>query len=265
MPKHEKQELELADFSERVVAFGVDAALFTIGYFLTFRMLFPEFPIVLYPAARYWFHLWAALFLLYQAFFAADGRASIGKSLLGLSVVDGDGQRLDLNQSLLRAVLYLPSSIFGLGFVWSLLNPTRQAWHDLAVGSTVVRERAPSPAIRALVRAGACACLALVGVTYMWQNVWADRYYGIMTVAYANVGLKEISQLETAYHKLHGRYAQDIFELSSVSVDPKGFLTDSANLFDLSMDFHIDVTKTGYTVVARAHDEARTPIRFAGS
>ena len=254
--------VELAAFSERVLAFSLDAGLFVAGYYLSFRLAFPRYPLVLHPAMAYWHFLWVALFVIYQAFFSSEGRASLGKALLGLRVLQ-DGESLSLRHAVLRSALYPVSAILGLGFLWALFSRERQCWHDMVVGSVVVRERPFRGGRSLLIRAGAGFCLLLLAGLGMWAFVWGPRYHRIMMVAYAKVGLKEMAQLQQLHRLEKARYADDLFGLAEASVDPNGFLAGAGNLLDVKSLVFAN-TEQGFTIVARALDDQRTVVRISG-
>jgi uncharacterized RDD family membrane protein YckC len=261
-----EEEAELASFSERVLAFCLDLALFGAGYWVSFRLVFRGYPLVVHPAMPSWRYIWALLFVLYQAYLSCEGRVSRGKKLLGLKVIrDRDGEPLGLGQAAIRSVLYPVSSILGLGFLWSLFNQTHQCWHDLPVGSIVVREKALLAGRRTLVRAGACLCLLVLGGAWFWNNVWGPRYHRLMSVSYAQIGLREMAYLEGAYHKSTGRYADNIVSLAKMSKDPDGFLHAMTTLLDLDAGITFQNTAKGFAIMARARDDHHTPVHIEGS
>ncbi len=261
---NERGEPRLATFSERALAISVDYAIFAAGYWLTQRAFFPD-PILAVRNTGLWLMIWAALFVLYQAYSSSEGRSSLGKSLLGLKVVTLEREPLGVGQALIRSALYLPSSFMGLGFLWSFLGNSRQCWHDMAAGSVVVCERPRQSEPMLWVRAGAAACVALFALGFMWERVWEPRYNRVKVVAYAYMGLKEMASLQQDHLKQKGRYAENVFELASLSVDPKSFLTDMAVYFDADSGININANRHGYTISARARDTRRTPVTIRGS
>jgi hypothetical protein len=71
--------------------------------------------------------------------YSTSGQTS-GKSLLGIKVVSIDGSSLDWRKGILRYVGYILSGIpLCLGFLWSIWDPDKQAWHDKIAGTCVVR------------------------------------------------------------------------------------------------------------------------------
>lgn len=261
---HQDFEINPADFSIRVVAFCIDLGLAFAGYFLSIKLVFPQYPPMLNPYSPPWISLWMGLFLLYQAVFSCGGRRSVGKALLGLRVVDREGNPLTATKAVIRSAAYLVSSILNLGFLWSLLNPSRQCWHDLPVGSLVVDARPKGPEMRALLRAGAFACMAILGGLWYWNNVVTPRYNSITDVAYAQVGLNEIKELQGIYHFSHGQYADNLWALAEETGTPNLFMQDMAALFDPDYGIQISTTATGYAVLARANDDDKTLIAFNG-
>ncbi|MFA5140779.1 MAG: RDD family protein [Elusimicrobiota bacterium] len=257
-------EVDLATFSERVVAFSIDYALFAAGYFLSMKLASPETPALINPHGMKWALLWMSLFLAYQAWSSFGGRVSVGKRLMGLKVVTLDGRELGAGYAALRSIGYLPSCVCGAGFLWMLLNRARQTWHDMIVGSLVVEAAPRSDASRGRVRVGASLCILLFAGLWVWEFVLAAPYYNTMTVAYAQAGLSRLGELQEMHKGQKGRYADDLLSLSSVTADPEGFMRDIAALYEADPGVQIVVVGDGYTIEARARDKGRTEIHFTG-
>jgi uncharacterized RDD family membrane protein YckC len=68
--------------------------------------------------------------------------ATPGKMLLGTRIVDArTGGRITASQSLVRYLAYVVALLpLGLGFLWVLIDPRGQGWHDKLAGTVVVRE-----------------------------------------------------------------------------------------------------------------------------
>ena len=88
--------------------------------------------------------LWA--FLYYWVSTAVTGR-TIGKWLVGLRIVERDGQPLRGRGAFVR-VLTFPLSflVFGLGLVGIVIGRERQAWHDKFAKTVVVYDWGDRPA-----------------------------------------------------------------------------------------------------------------------
>ena len=77
--------------------------------------------------------------IIYQAFFVMHYGATIGKLVMKIRVVEintleNPNVLSALNRAIFRVISEL---VFYLGFLWGMLNPSRQAWHDLT-GKTLV-------------------------------------------------------------------------------------------------------------------------------
>ncbi|MBI3288089.1 MAG: RDD family protein [Elusimicrobia bacterium] len=247
----ETNDYRLASFPERALAFSIDYALFAVAFGLS-------------PRGPAWVALCGAGFVAYQAFFSCGGRASLGKSLLGLRVVNLHEEPLRWDAALIRSATYLVSSVLSLGFLYALVNRNRQAWHDLAAGSCVVCGRERGGFEAALIQAGGLACLSLFVGAWAWQNVGRPQQERAQAVGYANEGLSEIKSLQQTYYARYGRYAPDLFALAEVSADPRAFLRDMAVLFGSQEDVRIQVNARGYRIEAFANDEARTLVAANG-
>ena len=255
-----ENEAELAGIADRILAFGVDAMLCFGGYALSRRLAFPNYPLSYYPAERWWWLVWVGAFLLYQVFFASEGRATLGGRLAGIRVAEPDGSDLSMNRAFLRTAFFPISAVSGLGLLWALFTDQRQCWHDFVAGSTVIRGRPQTPFGRGLAAVGAAILLVAMGGTTMWRLVWSDRYDDVMTLKAARVGLDEVSRLEDEYQKKNGAYADNLFDLAPLSDSPDRFMKDMANVFDLDRGFQIRVSSSGYTVVGHAQDDAGSKV-----
>lgn len=262
MSQHDPQSRP-AVFSERALAFAVDYALFAALWAALVKAADPSLPVLHSGKGALVGLILAALFLVYQAFFSCEGRVSLGKRLLGLRVVGGDGEPLSLGAALFRTACYGPSSFFYLGFFWSLVDPRGRTWHDLAAGSVVVTTVPLTDRRRLAFRGAAGLLLVAFAGVWGWRNLYEERYLRIMTVAHAKAGLQEVRALQELYKLKHGRYAGGLIALSSASVDPQGFLRDASALYRLS-SFRFKADAKSYAVVARAKDPRGTLVAVSG-
>lgn len=70
---------------------------------------------------------------------------SMGGMIVGLRVVRSDGSPVQAADAIVRGLVgVLSFAAFGLGVLWILRDPQRQAWHDKAVGTVVVKVPRPS-------------------------------------------------------------------------------------------------------------------------
>ena len=78
--------------------------------------------------------------IIYQAFFVMKYGASIGKIIMKIRVIEVNTlQTPSVVSALNRAIFRVISEmIFYLGFLWGLLNPQRQTWHDKTARTLVI-------------------------------------------------------------------------------------------------------------------------------
>lgn len=96
-----------------------------------------------HPTLAWRYGLRAALLAVTGAYFAiswARGGQTIGMRAWRLRVVDTHGNALPWPRCVLRFLAAcLSLGVIALGFVWCLVDARRRAWHDIAVGSVLVR------------------------------------------------------------------------------------------------------------------------------
>ena len=81
-----------------------------------------------------------AMKIIYQAFFTMQYGASIGKIAMKIRVIeiqtlDNPNVLSSLNRAIFRVVSEM---LFYLGFLWGMLNPAKQTWHDNTAKTLVV-------------------------------------------------------------------------------------------------------------------------------
>jgi len=79
--------------------------------------------------------------LAYFSFFHGAWGQTIGKMIVGLRVVQADGQPLTFSRALVRALAYSISAVpVFLGFLWVGFTSNKRSWHDAISGTIVVRD-----------------------------------------------------------------------------------------------------------------------------
>ncbi len=90
------------------------------------------------------FPLYLALFLLastYFMFLHGFGGKTVGKMILGIRLINGEGDYIGLWDAFVRWIGYFVSAGFlFIGFLWALFDSEGQAWHDKIAGTYVVRD-----------------------------------------------------------------------------------------------------------------------------
>lgn len=129
---------------------------------------------------------WTALIVpaLYLGLLPATPlQATLGKRIVGLRICDRSGKRIGILRALLRLVAFVPSiGIAGAGFILAAFTPRRQALHDLAAGTFVVKRGAtpeeivqvPAP-VPAMSRIGLVLAFSLAVFSVYWLYQVLDR------------------------------------------------------------------------------------------
>ena len=79
-----------------------------------------------------------SLYIAYFTYFHGTTGRTLGKMFFGLQVVSADGTPIYFGIAFLRAVGYLVSGIFYLGFIWAAFDKRKQGWHDKIAGTVVI-------------------------------------------------------------------------------------------------------------------------------
>ncbi len=92
---------------------------------------------------------WMVAPVYYIWAYSTSGQTS-GKHLMGIKVVSIDGSPLNWRKGVLRFIGYLLSDLsFFLGYLWSIWDADKQAWHDKIAGTRVVPASATDEQVRA--------------------------------------------------------------------------------------------------------------------
>jgi uncharacterized RDD family membrane protein YckC/cytoskeletal protein CcmA (bactofilin family) len=88
--------------------------------------------------------LWLVALAGYGAIMWKIKGTTIGGLVCGLKVVRRDGADINWDTAIVRALgCFLSMIVVGLGFLWIVFDPERQAWHDKIAGTLVVRTTRP--------------------------------------------------------------------------------------------------------------------------
>ena len=127
--------------NERFIAYVLDLFPFAFGWILSLWVLAHSFlwPQSLTPEKVSF--LWIFVYLLYHFFGVLIG-GTLGKRLMGIVVVDGNGNRPGFLQSFIRAVgQILSAPLFNFGYLIALIRADSRALDDLLSGTYVVQVR----------------------------------------------------------------------------------------------------------------------------
>jgi uncharacterized RDD family membrane protein YckC len=119
--------LPRAAFTERLAAFVLDVILILIA-------------VQVLNFDREWIRIGFLLALVYHVSFWTLKATTLGGIICQLRLVRIDGAPVGFPDALVRGLTGIFSlAVFGLGFLWILRDPDRQAWHDRVAGTYVVK------------------------------------------------------------------------------------------------------------------------------
>jgi len=87
--------------------------------------------------------IFTAIDIIYYVGLTSAYGGTLGKLILGLRVVDKNGQRISLRRATLREIIgkWVSALVFCLGFLWIAFDPKKQSWHDKLANTYVVKIR----------------------------------------------------------------------------------------------------------------------------
>jgi uncharacterized RDD family membrane protein YckC len=137
-----RESLTLADIKKRSIAFMIDEML------LSFLLIFALWDSFIEAKTMEDIIVVTNMFVLeymtmkifYQAFFTMQYGASLGKIAMKIRVIEIKTlDKPNVLSALNRAIFRIVSEMFFyLGFLWGMLNPTKQTWHDKTAQTLVV-------------------------------------------------------------------------------------------------------------------------------
>ncbi len=137
-----RENIKLASISKRAIAFMIDELLLSLVFVIALwdGISGAKNSIEMIESIQSATLYFAMVKIAYQTFFTYKYGASLGKIYMKIKVVDINTlEYLDFFSSLNRAIVRIISEMFFyLGFLWGVLNPTRQTWHDLVARSIVI-------------------------------------------------------------------------------------------------------------------------------
>ncbi len=156
-----------AGFVSRAVAFGIDLVAIGLEWKLATAVIHVLMEVVIgaHTSGVDWLRALVPrrvlTFLFTLAYFTLAWRLfgqTIGMLLLGLRVERGDGRRVGWGTSVLRFFGYTLSALpFGLGFLWVLWDPKREALHDKLARTRVVYVPRPKRVMKVRLEGAAAA------------------------------------------------------------------------------------------------------------
>lgn len=137
-----REEISLAPIKKRAMAFFIDEMLLSLLLILALGDSFFEAKTVeeMIILTNTFVLEYMAMKFFYQAFFVMQYGATLGKLFMKIRVVEVKTLQtpnviVALNRSVVRVVSEM---LFYLGFLWGVLDPARQTWHDKSAKTLVV-------------------------------------------------------------------------------------------------------------------------------
>lgn len=260
LPSAQDVELRPARINERFIAYVIDVAPFMAVYTACALLLASKLP----PQARELAGpALLAVYLLYQFLGNLTG-GTIGKRMMGITVVRKDGTPLGFARSVVRALgTLLSTPLFNFGFVVALLHPESRALHDLISGSVVVEPRSKTPAEAVILFLAAIMTMAAMYAGILYLNVYRPTPKELLAVEKAGEGLVVMAQVQEAYKEAHGSYTNSLADLAETSGDAAGFRQSMSQIF-IENQFKIEAGNKGYRISGVARDRRRTRVTVAG-
>jgi len=137
-----REELVLASKKKRANAFMIDELIVSVIFlsiiwepFSALTTLEEKIVLINYYILEY-----MLLKIIYHSFFVVQYGASPGKMLMKIQILELSGLSLpNLLTSINRSIFRVVSEIFFYaGFIWGLLDPNSQTWHDKTARTIVV-------------------------------------------------------------------------------------------------------------------------------
>ena len=213
--ENSSNEPQPAGFNERFLAYVIDAAPFLFAHSLTVSYLrnAGNPPASVVPILLGWM----CLYLVYQAVLSSGGRATLGKYILGLRVVNSDGGPLPFTKACIRAFGYLISGApMELGFLVAAITKEHRALHDYMCGSKVISIKERGDLGQGIVLALSWALMITLGYSMVYNNVLKLSPREKVQIRAAHKTLEKIGLLEDYYHQKNGFYTNDLGELAKL-------------------------------------------------
>lgn len=255
MSEENTEEITVASFFERIIAFLVDLAFFEIILIISF------FFILKLDLLFFQEDLMIFTYVLLFLYFACAKGKTLGKFLVGIAVVNKDGfTPLTFTQGVLRAFGYILDVLtcFG-GLLLGLFNKKHRALHDFIASSMVIRTREKSAGEEIALSALATITLCTIFLSSFYIMNKAPSRFDKNKIAQAKYQLERLAYLEELHKENFGTYTKDLTRLALISGDGVQLNRDLQKAFRRK-GFKIYLTKdnSAYKIEGRAKDAKNT-------
>jgi uncharacterized RDD family membrane protein YckC len=135
-----------AGIVSRSLAFGIDATIVVLATSIGALAVQAIVRVLVRGEARFdlgtlWLLTLPGIFGVYCVTFWVLAGRTLGKAALGLRVVPMDGGPLRFRTAVLRALGYVVSAFFMIGFAWIAVDRREQGFHDKIARTYVIYDR----------------------------------------------------------------------------------------------------------------------------
>ena len=137
-----REDITLADIKKRSLAFFIDEMLLSFLLIFALGDAFSNAKSMeeVIALTNMFVFEYIAMKIVYQAFFTMQYGASLGKIAMKIKVIEINTlNKPNVITSLNRAIFRIVSEmLFYFGFLWGMLDPAKQTWHDKTAKTLVV-------------------------------------------------------------------------------------------------------------------------------
>ncbi len=257
------QVLTPATINERFIAYVLDLIPFLLGWTLSLWVMAHAYswPIFLTPMKVS--ACWVFLYGVYQLVGVHKG-GTIGKRLMGIVVVDGNGGHPGFLQSLIRAFGQILSSVFfNFGFWFAFFRSDSRTLHDLLSGTFVVQLRPKSRGeSNALFLAAVCVLVFIYGLL-IHGLFSASSFNNQEKIKKSADALYLLAKIEDDYKSQHGTYTDSLADLAQASGNADEFRNALERMFEPD-HFQMRAGRDVYWISAVCLDHSHTRLIVEG-
>jgi len=137
-----REGITLADIQKRAVATFIDELLLSLLLMIALYDSFTNAVSVeeIIALTNTFLFEFLAIKIIYQAFFTMQYGATIGKLVMKIQILELDTlSKPNVITALNRAFVRVLSELFlYMGFIWAMMDPQRQSWHDKTAKTLVI-------------------------------------------------------------------------------------------------------------------------------
>lgn len=255
-------ELRPAKINDRFIAYLFDTMPFVAGYYFSLIVLMAKMPQLTGLSVKL-AGAWTGAYCLYHFVGSVSG-GTLGKRLLGVQVVDREGNPPGAARSLVRALgNALSTPLCNFGYLVALFHPESRALHDILAGTLVVESRPKTSAESGLLfLIATSSVIAMFGGSF-YLTLTQPTPTDLRAIAKAREGLSIMASIQEAYKASHQTYTESLADLAAASGDVEQFKAAMEELFDPGL-FEIKAGNKRYRITAAAKDRKKTRVTIEG-